>query len=215
MIIKNINVAVVEDQVEIREGLEIMLNQSSEFNCIGTYSNGEWLLKDLIIIKPDIVLMDIGLPGISGIECLKQIKMINPDIAVVMLTVFEDDEKIFNSILAGADGYLLKKTPQAKLIESLAELFNGGAAVNPQIARKVLELFRTKPNEDMESLSSRETEILNELVKGYTHKQIAEKLFISPETVRGHLKNIYQKLHVHSKTEAVVKALSCNPICKH
>lgn len=207
--------AVVEDEIEIREGIEIILNQSSIFHCIGTYSNGESLLEELAMLKPEIVLMDIGLPGMSGIECLKEIKMIDSDIAVVMLTVFEDDEKIFNSILAGADGYLLKKTPPAKLIESLSELFNGGVAMNPQIARKVLEVFRTKPNEDMESLSIRETEILNELVKGYTPKQIAEKLFISTETVRGHLKNIYQKLHVHSKTEAVIKALSLNPLHKH
>lgn len=212
---EKINVAVVEDELEIREGIELILNQPSLFNCIGIYSNIEDLLEELTIVKPKIVLMDIGLPGMNGIECLKEIKIIDSNIKVVMLTVFEDDEKIFNSILAGADGYLLKKTPPAKLIESLSELFNGGAAMNPQIARKVLEVFRTKPNEDMESLSSRETEILDELVKGYTNKQIAEKLFISPETVRGHLKNIYQKLHVHSKTEAVVKALSLSPLRKH
>lgn len=206
--------AVVEDEVEIREGIEIILNQSELFNCLGTYSNAESFIESLTITKPKIVLMDIGLPGMSGIDCLREVKMIESDIAVVMLTVFEDDEKIFNSILAGADGYLLKKTPAVKLVESLVELFNGGVAMNPQIARKVLEVFRTKPNENMESLSIRETEILNELVKGYTHKQIAEKLFISPETVRGHLKNIYQKLHVHSKTEAVIKALSLNPFRK-
>ncbi|AFH48592.1 Response regulator [Ignavibacterium album JCM 16511] len=206
---------VVEDEPEILEGIEIILNQSLLFQCTGTYSNGEKLLEEINILKPDLVLMDIVLPGINGIECLKLIKMLNPDILVVMLTVFEDDEKIFNSILAGADGYLLKKTPPNKLIESLSDIVNGGVAMNPQIAKKVLDIFRIKPAQEFESLSNREMEILDGLVKGFTHKQIAEKLFISPETVRGHLKNIYRKLHVHSKTEAVVKALSFNPYRKY
>lgn len=206
-----IKVAIVEDQLEIREGIEFVLNQSEYFVCVGDYSNGESLLENINEIKPDIVLMDIGLPGMNGIECLKKIKELNSQSAVVMLTIFEDDERVFNSILAGADGYLLKKTPPAKLIELLYELHNGGVPMNPQIARRVLEMFRGRSDRDYENLSNREIEILNELVKGYNHKQIADKLFISPETVRGHLKNIYRKLHVHSKTEALTKVFHIKP----
>jgi len=151
--------------------------------------------------------MDIGLPGINGIECLRQIKQSTPNILVVMLTVFEDDERVFESIITGADGYLLKKTPAPKIIDALNEVLNGGAPMSNQIAKRVLDKFRMDPNEDeTQSLSKREKEILDQLAKGYTHKQIAENLFISPETVRGHLKNIYQKLHVHTKTAAVNKA---------
>jgi len=206
-----IKVAVVEDQQDIREGIEAVLNQSEFFVCVGDYADGEALLTDLSEISPNIILMDIGLPGMNGIECLKRVKEISPMVAVVMLTVFEDDDKVFNSILAGADGYLLKKTPPIKLVELLYELHNDGVAMNPQIARRVLEMFRVKSDRDYGNLSSREIEILNELVKGYNYKQIADKLFISPETVRGHLKNIYKKLHVHSKTEALTKVFHLKP----
>lgn len=206
-----IRVAIVEDQVEIREGIEFVLNNSEYFVCVGVYSSGEKLLENILKINPAIVLMDIGLPGMNGIECLKKIKELNIQCAIVMLTVFEDDEKVFKSILTGADGYLLKKTPPTKLVELLNEVHNGGAPMNPQIARRVLEMFRGRSDRDYENLSNREIEILNELVKGYNHKQISDKLFISPETVRGHLKNIYRKLHVHSKTEALTKVFHIKP----
>ncbi|MDP2301565.1 MAG: response regulator transcription factor [Ignavibacteria bacterium] len=206
-----IKVAIVEDEPEIREGIELVLNESSNFFCVGAYSSAESLLKNIYVINPEIVLMDIGLPGISGIECLEQIKALNIPASVVMLTIFEDDERIFNSILSGADGYLLKKTPPIKLVESLYDLHNGGSAMNPQIARRVLEMFRAKSNKEFDGLSDREMDVLNQLIKGYTYKQVAEKLFISPETVRGHLKNIYRKLQVHSKTEALTKVFHFIP----
>ena len=206
-----IKVAIVEDEPEIREGIEMVLNESSNFYCVGAYSSAESLLKNICVINPEIVLMDIGLPGISGIECLEQIKVLNIPASVVMLTIFEDDERIFNSILSGADGYLLKKTPPIKLVESLYDLHNGGSAMNPQIARRVLEMFRAKSNKEFDGLSDREMDVLNQLIKGYTYKQVAEKLFISSETVRGHLKNIYRKLQVHSKTEALTKVFHFIP----
>ena len=208
---KKINVAIVEDESEIREGIEEFLNDSQYFSCVGAYSSAECLINNFNIVKPEIILLDIGLPGLSGIEALEKIKKIDTNIAVVMLTVFEDNDKIFNSILAGADGYLLKKTPPVKLVEMLYELHNGGVPMNPQIARKVLEMFKEKSVIKYDNLSRREIEILNELVKGYNYKQIAERLFISPETVRGHLKNIYRKLHVHSKTEALSKVFRIKP----
>ncbi|NCS89122.1 MAG: DNA-binding response regulator [Ignavibacteria bacterium CG_4_9_14_3_um_filter_36_18] len=206
-----IKVAIVEDEPEIREGIEMVLNESSNFFCVGAYSSAESLLKNIYVINPEIVLMDIGLPGISGIECLEQIKALNIPSSVVMLTIFEDDERIFNSILSGADGYLLKKTPPIKLVESLYDLHNGGSAMNPQIARRVLEMFRAKSNREFDGLSDREMDVLNQLIKGYTYKQVGEKLFISSETVRGHLKNIYRKLQVHSKTEALTKVFHFIP----
>ncbi|WP_290662717.1 response regulator transcription factor [Ignavibacterium sp.] len=208
---EKIRVSIVEDEPEIREGIEDVLQKSQFFICVGSYSSAEGLLENIYEVEPDIILMDIGLKGISGIQALKQIKKMNIETAVVMLTVFEDDEKIFNSILEGADGYILKKTPPQKLVELLYELHCGGIAINPQIARKVLEMFRAKPDKQIDDLSEREREVLNLIIKGYTHKQVAEILFISPETVRGHLKNIYRKLHVHSKTEAVAKVLHLNP----
>jgi DNA-binding NarL/FixJ family response regulator len=206
-----IKVAIVEDELEIREGIELVLNESSNFFCVGAYSSAENLLKNISVINPEIVLMDIGLPGMSGIECLEQIKTLNIPASVVMLTIFEDDERIFNSILSGADGYLLKKTTPIKLVESLYDLHNGGSAMNPQIARRVLEMFRAKSNKEFDDLSEREMDVLNQLIKGFTYKQVSEKLFISPETVRGHLKNIYKKLQVHSKTEALTKVFHFIP----
>jgi DNA-binding NarL/FixJ family response regulator len=206
-----IKVAIVEDELEIREGIELVLNESSNFFCVGAYSSAENLLKNIYVTNPEIVLMDIGLPGMSGIECLEQIKTLNIPVSVVMLTIFEDDERIFNSILSGADGYLLKKTTPIKLVESLYDLHNGGSAMNPQIARRVLEMFRAKSNKEYDGLSDREMDVLNQLIKGYTYKQVADKLFISSETVRGHLKNIYKKLQVHSKTEALTKVFHFIP----
>ena len=205
---KIIDVMIVEDDDEIREGLSFALNKSSVCRCIGAYSSGEAILEELPVHKPHIILMDIGLPGMNGIECLKQAKRSNPEISVIMLTVFEDDERVFESIAAGADGYLLKKTSSKKIVESLLDLRNGGAPMSAPIARRVLDMFRAPHMRKTENLTKREVEILEQLVKGYTSKQIADKLFISTETVRDHLKNIYQKLHVHSKTEAVAKVLS-------
>lgn len=206
---KIIDVMIVEDDDEIREELSFGLNNKpSVCQCIGAYSTGEAIMEELSRHTPDIILMDIGLPGMNGIECLKQVKNLNPQISVIMLTVFEDDERVFESIVAGAEGYLLKKTPTPKIIESLLDLSSGGAPMSAPIARRVLDIFRAPGRMKTDNLTKREVEILDQLVKGYTPKQIADKLFISTGTVRDHLKNIYQKLHVHSKTEVVAKVLS-------
>ena len=202
----SISVIIVEDDDLIREGIANIIDEQAGYKCSGSFSSGEAMLEKVKLINPKIVLMDIGLPGINGIECLRQIKQSLQNVLVVMLTIFEDDERVFESIIAGADGYLLKKTPAPKIIDALNDVLNGGAPMSNQIAKRVLDKFRINPDEDeTQVLSKREKEILDQLAKGYTHKQIAENLFISPETVRGHLKNIYQKLHVHSKTEAVSK----------
>lgn len=204
-------VIIVEDDELVREGLLYIINNSKDYKCEGSFSSSEEALKNFRKINPEIVLTDIGLPGMDGIELLKEIKKIKRSCFVVMLTIFEDDDRVMKSILSGADGYLLKKTNPNQIINSLNELKYGGAPMSTQIARKVLEVFRISPSDnETQNLSTRETEILEQLVKGFTSKQIAQKLFISSETVRGHMKNIYQKLHVHSKTEAVIKVLKSN-----
>jgi len=201
-------IVIVEDDDLIRNGLQYLLNQAQGYEAIGSFSGAESALLNIEELNPDIVLMDIGLPGMDGIECLKEIKKLNLNCSIIMLTVFEDDDRVFTSILAGAEGYILKKTPPGKIIEILNDLKDGGAPVSSQIAMKMLNIFKRIPLEDeTDKLSKREYEILEYIVKGITHKQIADKLFISPKTVRTHLRNIYQKLHVHSKTEAVSKAL--------
>ncbi len=203
---KNIDVIIVEDDEQIREGLSRVLEESSGCRCLGSFSTGEAALEKAKLLNPQVILMDIGLPGMNGIECLRQVKQRMPGTSVVMLTVFEDDKRVFESLVAGADGYLLKKTPPSKIIDSLRELQDGGAPMSTQIARRVLRVFRENPTTQKGSgLSKRENEILGQLAKGYTSKQIAENLFISAATVRDHQKNIYRKLQVHSKTEAVNK----------
>ncbi len=212
---RGISVAIVEDDDKIREGLAFVISNARGFGNATTFSSGEEALQKIADANPDIVLMDIGLPGMTGIECLKKMKQMLPSLAVVMLTVFEDSEQVFNSIMAGASGYLLKKTPPGKLVKHLQELRHGGAPMSAQIARRVLDFFQSKPpSKEFDELSSREVQILNELVKGYTSKQIAEELFISSTTVRDHLKSIYHKLHVHTRTEAVAKTLRLNPLTK-
>jgi DNA-binding NarL/FixJ family response regulator len=202
-----INVAIVEDEGEVREGLAVLINGSEGFRCIQTYSSAESALPEILKNKPDVVLMDINLPGMSGIECISKLKASRPDLPIMVLTVYDDDEKIFESLKAGASGYLLKKTPPAKLLEAILELHNGGSPMSSSIARKVVEAFQTMgpSSEEAQNLSKREQEILSCLAKGYRYKEIAETLFISIETVRTHLRNIYEKLHVRSRSEAVLK----------
>jgi DNA-binding NarL/FixJ family response regulator len=202
-----INVAIVEDEDEVREGLAVLINGSEGFRCIQTFSSAESALPEISKNKPDVVLMDINLPGMSGIECISKLKASRPDLPIMVLTVYDDDEKIFESLRAGASGYLLKKTPPAKLLEAILELHNGGSPMSSSIARKVVEAFQTMApsSEEAQNLSKREQEILSCLAKGYRYKEIAETLFISVETVRTHLRNIYEKLHVRSRSEAVLK----------
>ncbi len=204
-----IEVAIVEDIDDIRNGLADFINSATGFRCVATYANAEAALEELPDLEPDVVLMDIGLPDMSGIECIRILKMQHPKLQIMMLTVYEDDDKIFNSLAAGATGYVLKKTPPAKLLEGIEELHNGGSPMSSQIARKVVQTFQhtQKPSQPTEDLSKREQEILSYLAKGHLYKEIAATLSISVETVRTHLRNIYEKLHVRTRTEAVLKFL--------
>jgi len=205
----NINVAIVEDNDKIRDGLSLLIDGSEGFNCVAAYSNAEDALKFLPGQKPDVVLMDIQLPKMSGIECVENLIEKSPDLQIMMLTVYEDNEQVFKSLAAGATGYILKRTPPAELLEAIRELHEGGSPMSDQIARKVVQTFQQigKSSKETENLSERETEILSYLAKGYQDKEIAEKFFLSVKTIRTHLRNIYKKLHVHSRTEAVLKYL--------
>jgi DNA-binding NarL/FixJ family response regulator len=203
-----INVSIVEDSKEIREGLEILLNGSEGYHCVGVYATGEDALLGLLSRRPDVVLMDINLPGMSGIECTRKLRQLRPALPIMVLSVYEDDEKIFESLKAGASGYLLKKTPPAALLDAILDVHTGGAPMSSRIARKVVATFQVLGPSSMETenLSPREHEIMAYLAKGYRYKEIADALFISVETVRTHLRNIYDKLHVRSRGEAVLKA---------
>ncbi len=205
-----IKVAIVEDNERIRTGLATLIDGSDGFHCQAAYESAEEALRNLPARKPDVVLMDIQLPGMSGIECVQKLKERCPETQVMMLTVYEDYEKIFRSLVAGATGYILKKTPPAELMAAIRELHEGGSPMSDQIARKVVLAFQQmgKSSKETENLSEREMEILSYLAKGYHDQEIADKLFLSVKTVRTHLRNIYQKLHVRSRTEAVLKFLN-------
>ena len=205
----SIKVAIVEDNQKIREGLVVLIDGSEGFQCRAAYESAEEALRHLPPYKPDVVLMDIQLPKMSGIECVAKLKERCPGTQVMMLTVYEDDEKVFQSLAAGATGYILKRTPPAELMEAIREIHEGGSPMSDQIARKVVEAFGQmgKSAKETENLSEREMEILSYLAKGYHDQEIADKLFLSVKTVRTHLRNIYQKLHVRSRTEAVLKYL--------
>lgn len=201
-----IAVAIVEDIREIREGLRILINLSDGFSCEHVYSTAEQALDLLPQNKPDVVLMDINLPGINGIECVKRLKTLCPDTQFIMSTVYDDDENIYESLKAGATGYLLKKTVPSRILEAIAEVYDGGSPMSTQIARRVIASFQKGDGiEESEILTSREKEILKNLAEGLRYKEIAAKLKISIETVRTHARRIYEKLHVQSRTEALNK----------
>jgi len=206
-----IKVVVVEDDNEIREGLRILIDGTDGYSCINTYSECTSMLKNIEKNNPDILLMDIGLPGMNGIDGIKKVKVILPEITILVLTIYEENELVFDALCAGASGYLIKKTPPSKLLEAIKEASNGGSPMSSHIARKVIESFQKKgKNLDKKNeyvLTKREKEILGGLVEGNNFKAIADSLFISVETVRFHFRNIYKKLHVHSQSEAVVKAI--------
>lgn len=202
---KTIKVAIVEDDDVIRSGIEYVLKHTSGYECIGAYNSGDSALKKLDVDNVDVVLMDINMPGISGIECVKELRKLRTDLNIMMLTVYETSDNIFKSLTAGASGYVLKNTPMEELLQAIKELDEGGAPMSNEIARKVIKAFQIKPTEKTEELSKREYEIVSELAQGLTYEEIADKLFISIETVRFHIKNIYSKLHVHSRTQAVMK----------
>ena len=203
-----IRVAIVEDNQTLRNSLTNLLNYTEGMQCVASLGNLMNVVSELGKSRPDIVLMDIGLPNISGIEGVRTVKNNFPAIQVLMFTVFEDEEKIFDAIRAGASGYLLKKTPPDEIIESIQQLYNGGAPMSPSIARKVIHAFQEAPAELEDfQLTPREKEILYSLVDGLSYKKIAEKYFISISTIRTHISNIYQKLHVNTKSQAVAKVL--------
>lgn len=202
-----IKVSIVEDNPKIRESLAVLIDGGSGFSCISTHESAEEACRQIPLKKPDVVLMDINLAEMSGIECVQKLKATMPTVKIVMHTVYDDEDQLFKSLRAGADGYLLKRTPPVKLLESLAEVCNGSSPMSGQMARMVVEYFHQRSSVATERLTDREKEILEQLAKGYRSKEIADALGVSIDTVRSHLRSIYEKLHVNSRTEAVIKYL--------
>lgn len=207
---KEIRVAIFEDNSSLREGLYNLLEASNGFTCVGAFAHCKNVVENTEETRPDVILMDIEMPVVSGIEAVKMVKEKFPDVKILMETIFEDDDKIFQCICNGAKGYILKNMPPEQMLESIKEIYDGGAPMSPVIASKVLSIFRynlSGNTNDSFNLSIREKEILKCLVEGMSYKMIADTCYISADTVNGHIKNIYKKLQVHSKSEAVVKAI--------
>ncbi len=200
-----LNVILIEDDHEVREMLSMIINDTEGFSCAHSFADCESALPVISRVAPDVVLMDIDLPGMSGIEGVRQVKKQLPEVDVIMLTVQEDDDSVFNSLCAGASGYLLKNTNPAILLSAIREVVGGGSPMSSSVARKVVGSFQRQ--QAGSPLSERETEVLKKLCEGQNYKAIAENLFISGHTVRMHIKNIYKKLHVHSRGQAVKKAV--------
>ena len=205
----DIRVCLFEDNERLRDSLFKLINRSPGFVCTGAYPNCDDVLEKIDATRPDVVLMDIEMPGMNGIEGVAMIKESFPDIKILMETIFDDDEKIFNSICAGAEGYILKNSVPTQIVQALKELHEGGSPMTPSIASRVLKMLKSKSNFSREdfNLTEREKEILAYLVEGMSYKLIAARCYITTETVNGHIKNIYKKLQVHSKGEAVSKAI--------
>ena len=206
---QDIYVALVEDDLSVRETMQLLLEQTDGLRCVGAFDRVETALPSFKDESPDVVLMDIHLPGMSGIDGVRRVHGIDPGIKVIMLTVYQDDDNIFRSICAGAIGYLQKRTSKDLLVAAIRDVQAGGAAMNAGIARRVMELFRrtAEPVREESTLTQKEFGILQSLVDGCSYKMLADRHSISIETVRNHIKHIYEKLHVHSKSEAVAKAL--------
>lgn len=203
-----IKVLIYEDNPQLREGLTMLIDGSDGFRVLASFKNCNNVVDEVVAFKPDVVLMDIDMPGTNGVDGLKLIREVNADVKVLMLTVFDDNKNVFESIRSGANGYILKKTAPARLLEYIAEAASGGAPMTASIATQVLKMFSTMNNEKGEdyNLSDREKQVLQFLVNGYSYKMIAAEMIIAIDTVRSHIKKIYDKLHVNSKSEAVAKA---------
>ena len=206
----NIKVTIFEDNKSLRLGLYQLINGSEGFQCVGAFEDCLNLLQNIEETKPDVVLMDIQMPGINGIEAVRMLREKYPALKILMQTIFEESDKIFQSILAGASGYILKNTSPTRILDFIKETYEGGAPMSPSVATKVLKIIAQQTpsaTENNFNLSEREKEILSCLVKGMSYKLIADACFISIDTVRGHIRNIYDKLHVHSKGEAIATAI--------
>ena len=204
-----ITVAIVEDRTDVREGLGALIDTSEGFVCAATFGDAEAFLDGLDVLPLDVVLMDIGLPGMNGIEAVRALKFARPEVQAMMLTVFEDDDHVFEALRSGATGYVLKTTPPDELLESIEQLHAGGSPMSSGIARRVVEAFHRPPlvPEDEQPLTPREEEILELLVQGFRYREIADRLFISIDTVRTHVRHVYEKMHVRSRAEATMKYL--------
>ena len=204
-----ITVSIVEDNEQLRGTLARVINRAEGFRCLSQYPDAEAAVEALPRDRPDVVLMDINLPGMNGVECVRRLKQLAPDSQVIMLTVYEDTENIFNALAAGASGYLLKRTPRAEVLDAIREVYQGGSPMTTHIARKVVQSFQQTgaSSQPSEGLSPREQEVLDCLSKGFLYKEIAEKLGIGYETVHTYIRRIYEKLQVRTRTEAVAKFL--------
>ncbi|GAC1588220.1 MAG: response regulator transcription factor [Ginsengibacter sp.] len=203
-----ITLVIYEDNPQLREGLTLLLEGEPEFQVLGAFRDASNILQECKVLRPDIILMDIDMPFVNGLEGLKKIRAVDPGVKILMLTVFDDNKNVFQAISYGANGYILKKTPPEKLIEYIKEAHTGGAPMTSSIASQVLKMFSSIHNDEREDyhLSQREKQVLQFLVDGYSYKMIASDMYISIDTVRSHIKKIYEKLHVNSKSEAVAKA---------
>jgi DNA-binding NarL/FixJ family response regulator len=204
-----IKVAIIEDQREVREGLATLINGTAGFRCVSSFRTMEEALRRIGDDLPNVILTDLGLPGMSGTEGIRILKERYPDLPIVALTIYDDEQEIFDALCVGASGYMLKETQPARLLECLREVISGGAPMSPEVARRVVKLFREfrPPDRASHNLTPQETELLKLLVEGHNYKTAAAELAISIHTVSFHLRNIYEKLQVHSKSEAVAKAL--------
>ncbi|HTV41851.1 MAG TPA: response regulator transcription factor [Candidatus Sulfotelmatobacter sp.] len=207
---KAIKVAIVEDDEYIRNSLSELVNGDANLDLAGAYEDGTAALAGIRKSKPDVVMMDIQLPDVNGVECVRELKAALPDVNFLMLTAYEDSDKLFESLKAGASGYLLKRTSSTRLLQAIRELNDGGSPMTPQIARRVVGYFsgsRENSNSELVQLTAGQKKFLDELAQGYSYKEIADHLGISMDGVRSYIRKIYEKLHVHSRTEAVVKYL--------
>jgi DNA-binding NarL/FixJ family response regulator len=208
-----ITVSLVEDDPNLCKVLTRLIGQTRDIRCLGSYADAEEALREIPQNPPEVVLMDIKLPGMDGIECVRKLKELKPSLRIVMVTVYENPERIFKALAAGAVGYVLKHRPPAELLDAIRDAYHGGAPMSSQIARKVVQFFQANvPVSTAEELSSRELEVLELLARGYLIKEIADQLGIGFDTVRTYIRRIYEKMHVHSRAQAVAKYLQSSPL---